>query len=76
MLHRNELIANPRGEDMKSLSMDESILAALEAAPSMKRLPEAKTEKKKIWRGWWQGIVSRVIRNGIMEACSHWKRVV
>jgi hypothetical protein len=64
MLHRNELTANPRGDDMNSLGMDERILAAMEEAPSMQKPFDEQTEKKKSWRGWWQGVVGR--RTGVV----------
>lgn len=59
MLHREELTANPRANDMDSLGLDRRIIAAMEAAPSMKDASEAQKVKKKGLRGWWRGVVGR-----------------
>jgi hypothetical protein len=59
MLHRDELVANPRGNNLNTLDLDAIMVAALALDTGGENPPEAKREKKKGLRGWVRGIFGR-----------------
>jgi hypothetical protein len=59
MVFHDELVANPRGNNLDSLGLDDTITASMDAPCAPEELYQAKPAKKKGFKGWWRDIFSR-----------------
>jgi hypothetical protein len=59
MVFHDKLVANPRGNNLDSLGLDDTMTAAMDATCAPEELNQGKPAKKKGFKGWWRNIFSR-----------------